>query len=107
MCTALMCVTDPDPGSGAFLTPGPGMGKKARSGSVMKKIRIRDKHPGSATLVVMCTYRFDATLVDDSKGAVPDEVLGVELVNPHARRHRCKTEDNLLKMKSRDSLHTA
>ncbi len=64
-------------GSGAFLTPGSGMGKKSRSGSVMnildhisesnffwvkilkffdpgsgmeKKIWIRDLHPGSATL---------------------------------------------------------
>jgi hypothetical protein len=32
--------TDPDPGSGAFLTPGSGMGKKSRSG-------FRDEHPGS------------------------------------------------------------
>jgi hypothetical protein len=30
-------VADPDPGSGAFLTPGSGMGKKI-------KIRIRDEH---------------------------------------------------------------
>jgi hypothetical protein len=29
-----------DPGFGAFLTPGSGMGKKSRSG-----IRIRDDHP--------------------------------------------------------------
>jgi hypothetical protein len=28
-------VADPDPGSGAFLTPGSGMGKKSRSGSGM------------------------------------------------------------------------
>jgi hypothetical protein len=28
-------VTDPDPGSGAFLTPGSGMGKKSGSGSEM------------------------------------------------------------------------
>ncbi len=28
-------VVDPDPGSGAFLTPGSGMGKKSRSGSGM------------------------------------------------------------------------
>ncbi len=59
----------PDPGSGAFLTPGSGsgMGKKSGSGSWMnnpdhEKIRIQDpgwkkfgsgirnKHPGSATL---------------------------------------------------------
>ncbi len=33
---------DPDPGSGIFLTRDPGK----------KKIRIRDKHPGSATLAV-------------------------------------------------------
>jgi hypothetical protein len=32
----------PDPGFGAFLTPGSGM----------EKIRIRDKHPGFATLVM-------------------------------------------------------
>ncbi len=35
---------DPDPGYGAFLTPGSGMGKKSRSGS---GIQIRDVHPGS------------------------------------------------------------
>ncbi len=29
-----------DPGSGAFLTPGSGMGK------ILIKIRIRDEHPG-------------------------------------------------------------
>jgi hypothetical protein len=70
-----------DPGSGAFLTPGSGMGKKSGSGSGtnnpdhiseslliffwviifkfydadpgsgMEKIRIRYKHPGSATLI--------------------------------------------------------
>jgi hypothetical protein len=28
-------VADPDPGSGAFLTPGSGMGKKSKSGSGM------------------------------------------------------------------------
>jgi hypothetical protein len=67
-----------DPESGAFLIPGSGIGKKQGSGSGMhnpdhisegleiiilvkisnslmrirheKKIRIRDKHPGSATL---------------------------------------------------------
>jgi hypothetical protein len=33
---------DPDPGFGIFLTLGPGSGTE--------KIRIRDKHPGSATL---------------------------------------------------------
>jgi hypothetical protein len=73
-------VADPDPGSGACLTPGPGMVKKsgfgsemnnpdhifesletifwvkilkffdADSGTGMEKIRIRDKNPGSATL---------------------------------------------------------
>jgi hypothetical protein len=73
-------VADPDPESAAFLTPGSGsgMGKKSKSGSGLKdpdqisesleitfwvkilkffdadpgwkKIRIRDKHPGSATL---------------------------------------------------------
>jgi hypothetical protein len=35
---------NPDPGSGAFLTPGYGMGKKSKSGS---EIRIRDEHFGS------------------------------------------------------------
>ncbi len=33
-------VTDPEPGSGVFLTPGSGMGKKVR-------IRISDEQPGS------------------------------------------------------------
>ncbi len=33
-----------DPGSGALLTPGSGMGKKSGSGS---KIQIRDEQPGS------------------------------------------------------------
>jgi hypothetical protein len=33
----LNSVADPDPGSGAFLTPGSGMGKK----------QIRDEHPRS------------------------------------------------------------
>jgi hypothetical protein len=33
-----------DPGSGAFLTLGSGMGKKSKSGS---GIRIREGHPGS------------------------------------------------------------
>jgi hypothetical protein len=35
-------VADPDPGSGAFLTPGSGMGKKSGSG-----IQIRYEQPGS------------------------------------------------------------
>ncbi len=44
-------VADPDPGSGAFLTPGSGMGRKSASGSGifdadpgsgMEKSRIRD-----------------------------------------------------------------
>ncbi len=87
-------VADPDPGSGAFLTPGSGMSKKSGSGSGMnnpdhisesletsfgvkilnffygdpgwkkfgsgmEKIRIRDKHPGSATLLTLFN------LVDD------------------------------------------
>jgi hypothetical protein len=38
-----------DPGSGAFLTPGSGMGKKSRSGSGMN---ILDHHPGTATLLL-------------------------------------------------------
>jgi hypothetical protein len=33
------CVADPDSGYGAFLTPGPGMGKKSRSGSGMNNPR--------------------------------------------------------------------
>jgi hypothetical protein len=37
-------VADPDPGSGSFLTPKSGMGKKSGSGS---GIRIRDEQPGS------------------------------------------------------------
>jgi hypothetical protein len=72
-------VADPDPSSGAFLIPGSGIGKKSGSGmnnrdhlsegletsfwvkilkffdadprSGMEKIRIRDKHPGAATLL--------------------------------------------------------
>jgi hypothetical protein len=32
---AFQSVADPDPGSGAFLTPGSGMGKKSGSGSGM------------------------------------------------------------------------
>ncbi len=35
-------VADPDPGSGAFLTPGSGMGRNSASGS-----GIRDEQPGS------------------------------------------------------------
>jgi hypothetical protein len=35
-------VADPDPGSGAFLTPGSGMGRKSAFGS-----GIRDEQPGS------------------------------------------------------------
>jgi hypothetical protein len=38
----LGCVADPDPGSGAFLSPGSGMGRKSASGS-----RIRDEQPGT------------------------------------------------------------
>ncbi len=38
----LISVADPDPGSGAFLTPGSGMGRKSASGS-----GIRDEQPGS------------------------------------------------------------
>jgi hypothetical protein len=36
--TVLSSVAVPDPGSGAFLTPGSGMGKKARSGSGMNNL---------------------------------------------------------------------
>ncbi len=35
-------VKDPDPGNGIFLSLDPG--------SVMEKLRIRNQHPGSATL---------------------------------------------------------
>ncbi len=38
----LHSVADPDPGSGAFFTPGSGMGKKSGSGS-----GIRNEQPGS------------------------------------------------------------
>ena len=70
----LTSAADPDPGSGAFLTPGSGMGKKSGSESGMstriifpaifwikilkffdadpEKNRIRDKHPGSTTLII-------------------------------------------------------
>jgi hypothetical protein len=34
-CSPIISVADPDPGSGTFLTPGSGMGKKSRSGSGM------------------------------------------------------------------------
>jgi hypothetical protein len=37
-------VAEPDPGSGAFLTPGSGMGKKSGLGS---GIQIRGEQPGS------------------------------------------------------------
>ncbi len=40
----MISVADPDPGSGAFLTPGSGMGKKSGSGS---GIRIWDEQPES------------------------------------------------------------
>ncbi len=109
---------DPDPGSGAFLTPGSGMGKKSRSGSGMDipdqisesletifwvkilkfvdadpeifltltrdgKIRIRDKHPGSATLhrghlLPSRAYWFD-TSVENFKSSVPTGQRGDNL----------------------------
>ncbi len=80
LCLDRSSVANPDPGSVAFLTPGSGMGKKSGSGSGMnnpdhisesletmfwikilkffdanpvsrmEKMRIRNKHPGSATL---------------------------------------------------------
>ncbi len=92
----LICVENPDPGFGAFLTPGSGMGKENHDpdpesgsgmnnpdhiseslepifwvkifeffdvdqGSGMEKIRNREKHPGSATLLLIkVTYSFDA-----------------------------------------------
>ncbi len=42
--TVADCVADPDPGSGAFLIPGSGMGKKSGSGF---GIRIRDEQSRS------------------------------------------------------------
>ncbi len=36
--TYISSVSDPDPGSGAFLTPGSGMGKKSGSGSGMNNL---------------------------------------------------------------------
>ncbi len=40
----IVSVADPDPGTGAFLTPGSGMGKKSGFGS---EVQIRDEQPGS------------------------------------------------------------
>ncbi len=42
-------VADPDPGSGAFLTPGSGMGRKSAFGSGIRDEQpgIRDEQPGS------------------------------------------------------------
>ncbi len=72
-------VADPDPGSGAFLTPGSGKNNPdhisesletifwvkllkffdADPGYGMEKNWIRDKHPGSATLLVtIAPHRF-------------------------------------------------
>jgi hypothetical protein len=44
--------SDADPGSGTFLTPGSGIrdGDSSDPGSGVERCRIRDKHPGSATL---------------------------------------------------------
>ncbi len=44
-------VADPDPGSGAFLTPGSGMGRKSASG-------IRDEQPGSYFLELRNHFLF-------------------------------------------------
>jgi hypothetical protein len=56
-CTVLITyvstsIADPDPGSGAYLAPGSGM-ENSDPGFGMKKVGsgIRDKHPGSATLL--------------------------------------------------------
>ncbi len=73
-------VADPDPGSGAFLTPGSGSGMNNPGhiseslktiywvkntyilcyGSGMEKSRIREEHPGSATIGrrVQYLYKF-------------------------------------------------
>ena len=57
----LSSVADPDPGSGAFLTPGSGMGKKSRSGSGMEKlwsgINILDPQLWSKILF-SCIFQF-------------------------------------------------
>jgi|LakMenE01Jun11ns_1017448.scaffolds.fasta_scaffold9649627_1 hypothetical protein len=54
-----------DPVSGAFVTPGSGMGRKSASGSGIRYEQksdpgsvIRDKHPGSATLISCCSVSF-------------------------------------------------
>jgi hypothetical protein len=57
-------IADPDPGSGAFLTPGSGMGRKSASGSGMNNpdhifqslettflVFLGLKYPGSATRI--------------------------------------------------------
>jgi hypothetical protein len=46
-------VADPDPGSGPFLTPGSGMGRKSASG-------IRDEQPRSYFLELRNRFFFDA-----------------------------------------------
>jgi len=43
-------VADPDPGSGAFLTPGSGIRNRFFPDPGSQGSGIRDKHPGSATL---------------------------------------------------------
>ncbi len=59
MCTVadIVVISFADPGSGAFLTPGSGIGTESilwcKSGIRDVKTRIRDKYPGSATRVVM------------------------------------------------------
>ncbi len=59
ICNAALCafvkcsVADPDPGSGAFFTPGSGI---RDPGSGWTEIRIRDKHPGSTELV-KCVHK--------------------------------------------------
>jgi hypothetical protein len=50
MCRYRNSVADPDPRSGAFLTPGSGIRNLFNPGSGMGKIRILDKHTGTATL---------------------------------------------------------
>jgi len=84
MCIiVLISVADPDPGSGAFLIPGSGMGRKSASGSGMKnpdhifksletsvadpgsemeKRRIQDKHHRSATMVLIHNRKTGPTM---------------------------------------------
>jgi hypothetical protein len=92
-----LSVADPDPGSGAFLTPGSEMGKKSRSGSGMKNpdhisllkffdtdpgwkkfgsgmenvgSGIRDRHPGSETLLILAYSVAAFTFLPPGSGSI-------------------------------------